>query len=680
MFLRLSNRTQDFFGSAGAGLFIICQEDNSAFLLKRSSLVNEPGTWGLPGGKIEPGEDEYSAAIRESLEELGGLPTIESTLDKVNFKDNNFTYTTFIVNISLQSKKSWTPILNWENTEYKWFPLTAMPSNLHFGVKYIQQILRDKRVVPPLSHEYDWVIDRLATLKLPNEILSLISDNLSNNKEKVNLKNILNPAIKYFISQKDINGIKSINYILKTEEKWNSLELSLPKQEQSAISDFLYHGTNALDAASILKSKTFLKASAFDRVSLTSDLASAAKFGDIVLVFDGKKLQRKGAKKMRYISQKQQQQLLKSIQDYELHGEDGKNPKISDIYKYEKEWYLKLPFSFENNDLIKIIILKRYSSLEDRERIKKYFEEITDKPIEIVQAASYFPTSKESSPDEISIPLVDLRDSLVSGAAYHAYNLIDLVRKELSSLDKDSIEYYDFKRDIVHDANAIFRSIQEYDQLFKPNYTFNVKLDTNLINRFIEKIKSNVESLRNEANRNSKYSKIAEHAEGLLTSLRQAINYAIKSIESDDFYKSLLKDYSSTYHFVFKDKLVRWIEANIQEVINLIRENDLKYSNSYGNQYASIGDFLRVINNVNSIPVDIWRRFPLSLIDNDNFYQYPTNNAIKVVENNKESSLLSKDEIYDFIIKNRIPYLDGNNSMALMKLLEGLGYSLQEKE
>ena len=47
----------------GVGIFII--DDQGRILLERRK---DCGMWGLPGGKIEPGESVMDAAVREVLE------------------------------------------------------------------------------------------------------------------------------------------------------------------------------------------------------------------------------------------------------------------------------------------------------------------------------------------------------------------------------------------------------------------------------------------------------------------------------------------------------------------------------------------------------------------------------------------------------------------------------------
>lgn len=45
-------------------------DDGRILAMQRSKNMSLPGFWEFPGGKIEPGEDDHSALIREIKEEL----------------------------------------------------------------------------------------------------------------------------------------------------------------------------------------------------------------------------------------------------------------------------------------------------------------------------------------------------------------------------------------------------------------------------------------------------------------------------------------------------------------------------------------------------------------------------------------------------------------------------------
>jgi 8-oxo-dGTP pyrophosphatase MutT (NUDIX family) len=133
---------RNYWGRRAAGIAFICQNDSTVLLVKRSQNVNEPGTWGLPGGRVEPGEHPFTAAVREVEEELGSAP--EGVVQDAHvFQDRGFEYTTYYILISPLVKARWTPtiVLNWENDEAGWFYVGDLPEPLHFGIESIREDL-----------------------------------------------------------------------------------------------------------------------------------------------------------------------------------------------------------------------------------------------------------------------------------------------------------------------------------------------------------------------------------------------------------------------------------------------------------------------------------------------------------------------------------------------------------
>ncbi len=67
------------------GCFICYQ--GTFVLLRRHGTKPEPYTWGLPAGKVQPGEEDTQAAVREVFEETGikKLPTQLREVTRISF-------------------------------------------------------------------------------------------------------------------------------------------------------------------------------------------------------------------------------------------------------------------------------------------------------------------------------------------------------------------------------------------------------------------------------------------------------------------------------------------------------------------------------------------------------------------------------------------------------------------
>jgi 8-oxo-dGTP diphosphatase len=70
-------------GNQGAAGFLFrhagVQGEPSFLLQQRSTTVDYPSTWGIPGGAIRDGESPEAAAKREFQEEIGPLPSYRIT-------------------------------------------------------------------------------------------------------------------------------------------------------------------------------------------------------------------------------------------------------------------------------------------------------------------------------------------------------------------------------------------------------------------------------------------------------------------------------------------------------------------------------------------------------------------------------------------------------------------------
>ena len=118
-----------FWGTEGAGALLVARGTGRLFLVLRSARVRNPGTWGLPGGAMERGENPKTAAARELMEETGYTGPLDLRLAHV-FRAPDFAYHNFVGLVEGEFE----PILNWESDDAGWFDLDALPGPLHFGV------------------------------------------------------------------------------------------------------------------------------------------------------------------------------------------------------------------------------------------------------------------------------------------------------------------------------------------------------------------------------------------------------------------------------------------------------------------------------------------------------------------------------------------------------------------
>jgi 8-oxo-dGTP pyrophosphatase MutT (NUDIX family) len=129
-------------GDRAAGLLILSGQ--RVLLMLRSAEVMDPGTWGIPGGRVERGQTDWAAARKETCEELGSLPRVVLVATH-EARSGDFTYTTFVVRLSERAAAGWKITLDWENDSWGWFSLDDLPQPLHPGVaQALWQLLVDR--------------------------------------------------------------------------------------------------------------------------------------------------------------------------------------------------------------------------------------------------------------------------------------------------------------------------------------------------------------------------------------------------------------------------------------------------------------------------------------------------------------------------------------------------------
>lgn len=121
---------EGYWGHTGAGVIFMARDTGRFLFGLRSRDVNEPGTWGGFGGRVEDGETPLSAVKRESKEETGYDGPVSFRVLHV-YKDENFRYYNYLGIIDTE----FDPDLNWENDNYAWVEFGEWPDPLHFGAE-----------------------------------------------------------------------------------------------------------------------------------------------------------------------------------------------------------------------------------------------------------------------------------------------------------------------------------------------------------------------------------------------------------------------------------------------------------------------------------------------------------------------------------------------------------------
>jgi 8-oxo-dGTP pyrophosphatase MutT (NUDIX family) len=125
-----SGENSMFFGNKGAGVLVYCQNTNRFLLGLRSKFVNEPGTWGTFGGKIDNDANAKEAALRELKEETNYRGPI-NLIHFDTFQSGSFQFFNFLGVVD----EEFQPRLDWENEDAQWFSPDGFPRNLHFGLR-----------------------------------------------------------------------------------------------------------------------------------------------------------------------------------------------------------------------------------------------------------------------------------------------------------------------------------------------------------------------------------------------------------------------------------------------------------------------------------------------------------------------------------------------------------------
>ena len=127
----LSRRTMESGTVNAVGVWFRSNQTGRYLYLLRND-PKHPGTWGLPGGKVESGETLLEGMQRECHEELGCFPVYQRLIpiEKFTSADEEFSYHTFVCVIDHE----FVPVLNNEHLGYAWIDEGTWPRPMHPGL------------------------------------------------------------------------------------------------------------------------------------------------------------------------------------------------------------------------------------------------------------------------------------------------------------------------------------------------------------------------------------------------------------------------------------------------------------------------------------------------------------------------------------------------------------------
>ena len=119
-FITLADGTRRWGRFGAAGVLVRCAGEDGTFdyfLARRSEYCHQGGTWAVPGGALNEGEEPLAGALREFAEEVG-VDLADFSVATIHEDDHGgWSYWTVIVDVPARFTAA---VTNWETAEAAW--------------------------------------------------------------------------------------------------------------------------------------------------------------------------------------------------------------------------------------------------------------------------------------------------------------------------------------------------------------------------------------------------------------------------------------------------------------------------------------------------------------------------------------------------------------------------------
>ncbi len=106
----------------------IAFDGKKIFIAHRNPVGQMGGRWEFPGGKVEEGETDEQAIIREFNEEFGVEVSVGQKIGEATFKHNGDDFTLCAYLVHLPHNGLTQKFVLTEHSEYRWVELAEIPS------------------------------------------------------------------------------------------------------------------------------------------------------------------------------------------------------------------------------------------------------------------------------------------------------------------------------------------------------------------------------------------------------------------------------------------------------------------------------------------------------------------------------------------------------------------------